>query len=48
MVWAMVRKYQVLLKQIEIRRISFEIRPTEHEFTPHITLGRIIQCNLRE
>ena len=48
MVWANGEKIPSIVEaNRKLEEFLFEIRPTEHEFTPHITLGRIIQWQFK-
>jgi 2'-5' RNA ligase len=48
MVWANGEKIPSIVEvNRKLEESLFEIRPTEHEFTPHITLGRIIQWQFK-
>jgi 2'-5' RNA ligase len=49
MVWVNGKKIPSIIEvNRKLEEALFEIRPTEHDFTPHITLGRIIQWQFKK
>ncbi len=49
MIWVNGKKIPSIVEaNRKLEEVLFEIRPTEHEFTPHITLGRIVQWQFKK
>lgn len=49
MVWVNGKKISEIIEaNRNLEEALFEIRPTEHDFTPHITLGRIVQWQFKK